>query len=129
MIVIFIWRAGSMDICDKECEVNTYEGVKVAWDEYEYICFTIKNRILEIINNDFVVLTDEHGIKDEGYADVEIHGATINIIVKPGILISTLNKIESFLGVDGKILISGSKKNSRMKIIFENIPAKTIEDF
>ena len=37
MIVIFIWRAGSMDICDKECEVNTYEGVKVAWDEYEYV--------------------------------------------------------------------------------------------
>ena len=45
------------------------------------------------------------------------------------LLISTLNKIESFLGVDGKILISGSKKNAKMKIVFENIPAKTIEDF
>lgn len=118
-----------MDICDNECEVNTYEDIKVAWAEYEYICFTIKNRILEIINNDFIVLTDDHGIKDECYADVEVHGATINIIVKPGILISTLNKIESFLGVDGKILISGSKKNAKIKIIFENIPTKTIEDF
>lgn len=118
-----------MDICDNECEVNTYEDIKVAWAEYEYICLTIKNKILEIINNDFIVLTDDHGIKDEGYADVEVYGATINIIVKPGILISTLNKIESFLGVDGKILISGSKKNAKMKIIFENIPTKTIEDF
>lgn len=28
-----------MDICDKECEVNAYEDVKVAWAEYEYNMF------------------------------------------------------------------------------------------
>lgn len=114
--------------CLKDNDPHIYTDMEMAWAEYEYVCSMIKTHILELINNDFVVLTEEHGIKDEGYAEVEIKNATIVITVKPGILISTIKKIEDYLGIDGRIMISGTKKNAKIKIIFYNTDTSDLFD-
>lgn len=107
---------------------NIYNNMEMAWAEYEYVCSMIKTHILELINNDFIVLKEEYGIKDEGYAEVEIKNATIVITVKPGILISTIKKIEDYLGIDGRVMISSAKKNAKMKIIFYNADTSDLFD-
>lgn len=107
---------------------DIYNDMEIAWAEYEYVCSMIKTKILEIINNDFIILTEEHGIKDEGYAEIEIKNATVVITIKPGILISTIKKVEDFLGIDGRVMISGTKKNARMKIIFYNIKTEDLSE-
>lgn len=106
---------------------NVYADIEVAWAEYEYICSTIKTKIFEIINNDFVLLTDEYGVKDEGYVDVEVKNATVIVTLKPGILTSTIRKVEDFLGIEGKVMISGTKKNARIKLIFFNVNTENLD--
>lgn len=106
---------------------DAYDEMEVAWAEYEYVCSMIKTKILEIINTDFVDLT-AYGIKGEGFAEVEIKNATIIVTVKPGILISTIDQIQKFLGIDGRVMISGTKKNAKMKIIFFNPKTEDIFD-
>lgn len=95
---------------------SAYSNVKYAWAEYEFICIQIKNCILEMITE---------GREIEGYIDISIKNAGIYITLENvDLSISTLQKISSYLGVDGKVSSTGSKKHSRVKIIFEDVDEK-----
>ena len=106
---------------------TVYADIETAWAEYEYICSPIKTKIFEIINNDFILLKNEYDVKEEGYVDVEVKNATVIVILKPGILTSTIKKVEDFLGIEGKIMISGTKKNARIKLVFFNVDTENLD--
>lgn len=102
----------------RKMEKNMYNDFEVAWAEYEYVCTSIKTKILDLIEEDYGKLIENYGIRDELYTEIDIKDNNIIITLKPGILVSTVKKIEDFLGVDGKIMIQGSKKNARIRLSF-----------
>ena len=91
---------------------SAYNDIKYAWAEYEFACIQVKNHILEIITK---------GKEVEGYIDVNIKDAGVYITLENiDLSISMLQEISLYLGIDGKVLSVGSKKHSRVKVVFEN---------
>ena len=86
-----------------------YNDVENSWAEYEYICITLKNEIVRLI---------QKGSKDDVYIDVQIKDAVITVIVRPGLSISLIEDIKKIIGIDGCVSAIGQKKNSGIKITF-----------
>lgn len=104
----------------KKMEKNLYEDLELAWAEYEYICSIIKTRIRDILKEDEEIFMDNE-------ISVDINDASIIISLKSCVSIYTISRIEAFLGVSGKVYSTGSKKHSKIKMIFEKEKLK-IED-
>ena len=103
--------------------VNSYQQIKKAnkylyndlvntWVEYSYVSSFIVKRIHEIFdkvfNSDIVV----------GDLNIDINGTSIRIKTSYPINIDLLTQLQDFLGVDAKIESIGSKKSSRIQMIF-----------
>lgn len=112
----------------KKMSKNIYEDFELAWAEYEYICTVVRSKIFEIIDEDPIVKRE-----DDSYVDVKLEDAVIIILVKPGILTSTLRKIEVFLGLEGQIraIGKGNRLNYRffLKIFLWMMSKNSFENF
>ena len=93
-----------------------YIDFETAWAEYEYIGQIVKNNIEEILAEDKKKWGSFKSKDDFFYHSVEISGNSIIIYVRPILSISALQEISNLLGVDGKILLHGTKKNAKMQI-------------
>lgn len=95
----------------KKMGINMYSDIENSWAEYEYICITLKNKIVSLIQKESKNLNDV-------YIDVQIKDAVITVIVKPGLSISLIEDIKRIIGIDGCVSAIGQKKNSGVKITF-----------
>lgn len=104
----------------KKMGINMYSDIENSWAEYEYICITLKNEIVNLIQERSKDLNDV-------YIDVQIKDAVITVIVKPGLSISLIEDIKKIIGIDGCVSAIGQKKNSGVKITFYRNEIREVE--
>lgn len=107
----------SIDQVESEA-TNIYTDFEAAWAEYEYMSQIITGKIHSILEEDESNWSSS-GLKDDFYHDIKILDNRVIIHVRPAVSICALKQISDLLGVDGRIVLYGTKKNAKMRIVFE----------